>query len=38
MKKRSFTGSIAAVPHIVWSALFIIAPLLFVLYYTFTSP
>ena len=30
-------GNIAAYPHIVWSVLFIIAPLLFVLYYTFTD-
>ena len=27
----------AAAPHIVWSVLFIIAPLLFVIYYTFTD-
>ena len=29
--------NIAAYPHIVWSALFIVAPMLFVLYYTFTD-
>ncbi|MBQ4507249.1 MAG: ABC transporter permease [Firmicutes bacterium] len=34
MRRR---GNIAAYPHIVWSVLFIIAPLLFVLYYTFTD-
>ena len=38
MKKKSLGGALVAVPHIVWSALFIIAPLLFVLYYTCTSP
>ena len=35
--KKSFLQSIAAYPHIVWSILFIIAPLLFVIYYTFTD-
>ncbi|MBQ1907941.1 MAG: ABC transporter permease [Firmicutes bacterium] len=29
--------NLAAYPHIVWSALFIVAPMLFVLYYTFTD-
>ncbi len=35
--KRSFLQTVAAYPHIVWSVLFIIAPLLFVIYYTFTD-
>ena len=37
MKNRR-TGNLAAAPHVVWSILFIIAPLLFVLYYTLTDP
>lgn len=35
--RRSFFRSVAAYPHIVWSVLFIIAPLIFVIYYTFTD-
>lgn len=35
--KRSFIERAAAAPHIVWSVLFIIAPLLFVVYYSFTD-
>ena len=34
---RSVRRTAAAAPHIVWSVLFIIAPLLFVLYYAFTG-
>ncbi|MBQ3065757.1 MAG: ABC transporter permease [Clostridia bacterium] len=37
MKKRSLGGSIAAAPHVVWSIMFIVAPLLFVIYYAFTT-
>ena len=37
MKKRSVFERMAAAPHIVWSALFIIAPLVFVIYYAFTD-
>lgn len=37
MQKKGFGGSGFAVPHIVWSVLFIAAPLLFVIYYTFTD-
>ena len=37
MKKRSVFESIAGSPYLVWSALFIIAPLLFVLYFAFTD-
>lgn len=36
-KKKSVFERMAAVPHIVWSALFIIAPLLFVAYFAFTD-
>ena len=36
-KKRTFMQSLAAMPHLVWCLLFIIAPLLFVLYYSFTD-
>ena len=35
--KRSFLQCAAAAPHIVWSVLFIIAPLIFVVYYSFTD-
>lgn len=35
--RRRVAASIAAAPHIVWSILFIVAPLLFVLYYSFTD-
>ena len=38
MKKKTLGGTLIAAPHILWSVLFIIAPLLFVLYYTFTTP
>ncbi len=36
-KRRSFLHSIAAAPHIFWSVLFIILPLLIVVYYAFTD-
>ena len=36
-KKPSRWRSITAAPHIVWSVMFIVAPLLFVLYYAFTN-
>ncbi len=35
-KKRSFLRAAAAYPHMVWSVLFIVAPLIFVLYYALT--
>lgn len=35
--KKPSLASIAAYPHIVWSVMFIIAPLLFVCYYAFTD-
>ncbi len=37
MKKQSWLDRFAAVPHAVWCALFIAAPLLFMVYYTFTD-
>lgn len=37
MKRRSLMQRFAAAPHIAWAALFIIIPLLFIVYYTFTD-
>ena len=37
MKKRSFFERLSAVPHLLWSMLFIVAPLLFVVYFAFTD-
>ena len=37
MTKKSFMQRIAAAPHVAWSVLFIIAPLIFVVYYAFTD-
>ena len=37
MKKRSFFERAAAIPHVFWTVLFIVAPLLFVVYFAFTS-
>ncbi|MBR3895337.1 MAG: ABC transporter permease [Clostridia bacterium] len=37
MKKRSVFERIAAAPHLLWSAIFIVAPLLFVIYFAFTD-
>ena len=37
MKKGSLFQRIAAAPHIVWMVLFIVAPMLFVLYFAFTD-
>ena len=36
-KKRSLFHSLAASPYLIWSAIFIIAPLLFVIYFAFTD-
>ncbi len=36
--RNGFAQRFAAVPHIVWSIIFIIAPLLFMIYYAFTGP
>ncbi|MBQ9121834.1 MAG: ABC transporter permease [Clostridia bacterium] len=37
MKKQAFLQRMASAPHIVWAVLFVIAPLLFVVYYAFTD-
>lgn len=37
MKKTSFLRSVAAAPHVVWSVMFILCPLLFVAYFAFTD-
>lgn len=37
MRKRSFLERFAAVPHAVWALLFILAPLVFVVYFAFTD-
>jgi spermidine/putrescine transport system permease protein len=37
MNKNSLLARAAAAPHVVWSVLFIVFPLLFVLYYAFTD-
>ena len=37
MNKKSLLQRAVAAPHIVWSILFIIAPLIFVMYYAFTD-
>ena len=37
MKGRSIFQRMAAAPHIVWMVMFIVAPMLFVLYFAFTD-
>ncbi len=37
MKQRSFLQKCLAAPHMVWTAIFIVAPLIFVAYYAFTD-
>ncbi len=37
MKQRSLLQKFLAAPHMVWTVLFIVAPLLFVVYYAFTD-
>ena len=37
MKKNSFFERVAAIPHIVWTVLFITAPLLFLVFFAFTD-
>lgn len=37
MKKKNLFRSVAAAPHIFWSVLFIVVPLLIVIYYAFTD-
>ena len=36
-RAKSLRRTIAAAPHLVWSVMFIVAPLIFVLYYAFTA-
>ena len=38
MKQRTLLERMASAPHLVWMVLFIVAPLLFVAYYAFTTP
>ena len=38
MRGKSIFQKMAAAPHIVWMVLFIVAPMLFVLYFAFTTP
>lgn len=38
MNRKSLFGRIAAAPHILWTVLFILAPLIFVFYYAFQNP
>ena len=37
MNKKSLLQKAVAAPHVMWAILFIIAPLLFVVYYAFTD-
>ena len=37
MQNKSFMARVMAAPHIVWSVLFIVAPMMFVFYYAFTD-
>lgn len=37
MNKKGLFGKLAAAPHILWAVLFIVGPLIFVLYYAFTD-
>ena len=37
MKKNAFMKQLSATPYYVWAALFIIVPIIYVLYYTFTD-
>ena len=37
MKTKSFMARLMAAPHVLWSILFILAPLAFVFYYAFTD-
>ena len=37
MKGRSLFQRMAAAPHIVWMVMFIVAPMLFVIYFAFTD-
>ncbi len=37
-KLHRISGKIAAYPHLLWSAMFIVLPLIFVIYFAFTTP
>ena len=37
MQNKSLMARLMAAPHVVWSILFIVAPMLFVFYYAFTD-
>ena len=37
MKKRSLLAKLVGAPYIVWSAIFIVVPLLMIVYYSFTD-
>lgn len=37
MRRRSLFQRMAAAPHIVWMIMFIVAPMLFVIYFAFTD-
>ena len=37
MKKNTLTQRLCAAPHVVWSAIFIVVPLIMVIYYAFTD-
>ncbi|MBE7048404.1 MAG: ABC transporter permease [Ruminococcaceae bacterium] len=37
-KNKFLSGKVAAYPHVVWSVLFIVFPLIFVIYFAFTTP
>ena len=37
-KSKGGMGRLAAAPHVLWTIMFILAPLFFVVYYTFTTP
>ena len=36
-KTKTLSGRIAAYPHIVWTVMFIVMPLIFVIYFAFTT-
>ena len=38
MKKSSLIKKLINAPYILWSAIFVIAPLIMVIYYAFTTP
>ena len=38
MKNRTFLRRIIGAPYVLWAAIFIVIPLLIVVYYSFTGP